>query len=69
MNLKQFEVIAKLIRSREPAKTGAKLVLIDQLRVKDAAEHCGLLSQSVTQTVTRFKEAEKLILTAFKSED
>lgn len=66
MTPEQFEAIAKLIRAREgPARSAARLVLIDGKRVKVAAEVCGLTSQSVSKAVRRFRETHALLCAAY----
>ena len=55
MTPKQFDLIAELIRSRDPAKKAAKLVLVHGLSNQEAAQTMGLLKTSVSATVLRFK--------------
>lgn len=62
----QFEVIAKLIRSREPVMSGAKLVLIDGFSGVDAAVTIGVSAQSISNTVKRFRVADAEIRQAYK---
>lgn len=61
----EFDLIASLIRSREPAKTGARLVLISKLRNIDAAKEVGVHINSVTNTVARFRSTHKEITKVF----
>lgn len=67
MTLDQFEVIAKLIRSREPVKTAAKFVLVDGMSNIDAATEMELSAQSVSNTVSRFRAAHEEIRRAYKA--
>jgi len=66
MTPEQFEAIAKLIRAREgPARSAARLVLMEGKRVKAAAEACALTSQSVSKAVRRFRETHALLCAAY----
>lgn len=62
----EFEVIAKLISSREPTKSAARRVLVDGVAPAGAAREVDLAAQSVSNTLRRFRNAEALILTAYK---
>lgn len=66
MNLAQFEAIATLISSREPAKSAARRVLVDGVENIEAAREFDLSRQSVSNTVGRFRAAEATILTAYR---
>lgn len=66
MTPEQFDAIAKLIRTREgPARSAARLVLIEGKKVKAAAEACALTSQAVSKAVRRFREAHALLCAAY----
>lgn len=67
LTLAQFEVIAKLLRSKEPAATAAKLVLVDGLAVKDVVLKTGMSQPSVSQAAKRYRDAHDLILTGYSS--
>ena len=58
MNITEFEVIAKLIRAREPVKTAVKLVLVDGKKGIEAADITGVSVQSVSNAVGRFRSAD-----------
>lgn len=62
----EFEVVATLIGSREPARTGAKLVMVSGWGPSDAAREVGLVPQSISNTVRRIRTADELILVAYK---
>jgi transposase len=62
----QFDVVAELLRSRDPARAAARLVLIDGASTSAAAEHCGVSSQSVSNALSRFKAADEKISQAYK---
>lgn len=61
----EFEVIAKFLRSEEPGKTAARLVLLEGKAVKVAVEATGLLQPSVSRTVKRFMAAHEQILSGY----
>ncbi|MBZ2207118.1 helix-turn-helix domain-containing protein [Massilia soli] len=61
----QFDVVAELLRSRDPARTAARLVLIDGATTSAAAERCGISSQSVSNAIARFKAADEKISSAY----
>ena len=61
----EFDVIAKLISSREPAKSAARRVMVDGIAPSDAAREAEITRQSVGNTLARFRAAEALILTAY----
>jgi len=65
MNIDEFKVIAKLIRSREPVMTAARLVLVEGKSGIDAAEITGVSAQSVSNTVVRFRNADAEIRRAY----
>jgi hypothetical protein len=65
MNLAEFEAIATLISSREPAKSAARRVLVDGVENIEAAREFLLSRQSVSNTVGRFRSAETTILGAY----
>lgn len=61
----QFDVIATLISSREPAKSAARRVLVDDVAPADAAREFDLRPQSVSNTLRRFRDADELIQKAY----
>jgi transposase len=61
----EFDLIAKLIRSREPVKSAAKLVLVTGLTAPDAARQVGVAYKSCANTVTRFRTTHKEIVKIF----
>jgi transposase len=58
MNIDEFKLIAKLIRSREPVMTAARLVLVEGKSGIEAAEITGVSVQSVSNTVVRFRNVD-----------
>ena len=65
MTAEQFEVLANLMRSREPAKTAARLVLVDGLAGVEAARQAGVTPQSVSNAVARYRAADAAIRGAY----
>jgi hypothetical protein len=61
----QHAVIAQLLRSREPSRTAARLVLVDGLTPTAAAAETGITQQAVSNVVGRYKAAHALILAAY----
>lgn len=61
----EFEVCAKFLRSEEPAKTAARLVLLEDKSVTEAVEGTGLLQPSVSRTVKRFRATHEQILSGY----
>lgn len=61
----EFTLIAKLIRSREPVKTAAKLVLVTGYTAPDAAREAGVAYKSCANTVARFRATHKEIVNIF----
>lgn len=65
MTSEQFEVLANLMRSREPAKTAARLVLVDGMAGVEAARQAGVTPQSVSNAVGRYRAADLAIRGAY----
>ena len=65
ITLAQFNAVAKLLRSREPVKTAARLVLVEGAARKDAMAATGVSGPAVSQAVKRYREAHKLISGAY----
>lgn len=61
----EFDTIAKLIRSRDPVRSAARLVLVCGKSSQEAAAQSGCSYNSVFNTVTRFKSAHKEIVSMF----
>ena len=62
----QFDAIATLISSREPAKSAVRRVLVDGITNIEAATEFGISRQSVSNTLARFRAADETIRTAYK---
>ncbi|MBN9424498.1 MAG: hypothetical protein BGO63_11300 [Candidatus Accumulibacter sp. 66-26] len=65
LTVHEFEVLAKILRSAEPVKTAAGMVLTEGRSVAEAVAATGLLQPSVSRTVKRFRVAQAQILTAY----
>lgn len=63
----QFDVVAELLRSREPVRTAVRMVLIDARTAKTAAADTGLVHQSVTNALRRYRNAHAKLLNAYAS--
>ena len=65
MTAKQFELLAKLLQSKEPVKSGARLVLLHNLPNVEAARIAGSTPQSVHRSVKRFIEVKDEVCKVF----
>lgn len=65
MNQKQFDALAKMLRSRDPSREAARLVLVEGLSRKNAADQTGLAGPSVSGVVKRFNAADSLMRDAY----
>lgn len=63
----QFEVVARLLQTKEPARTAARLVLIDGKRVTAAADQTGVLQPSVSRAVRRIRVQHEVLLAVYSS--
>lgn len=61
----QFEVVAKLLQTKEPARTAARLVLLEGKTVTAAAAEAGVLQPSASRAVKRCREAHAELLMAY----
>lgn len=64
----QFNLIAELIRSREPPRTAAYMVLVEGKSNKQALAalaESGLSGQSLSNTLTRFRKTHQAIVVAY----
>lgn len=68
MTSSEFELIAKLIKSREPVTTGARLVLLEKLANADAARAAGATPQPVHRSVKRFAKIHREITQTFSKD-
>lgn len=61
----EFEVVAKLLQSKEPATTAARLVMIEGKTVKEAVATTGCLQPAVSRIVRRCRETHVFILSGY----
>ena len=66
MTLQQFDLLARLLRSKEPVTTGAKHVLLHNVANAEAARTTGATAQSVHRAAKRFSELHEEIFTTYK---
>jgi len=66
MTADQFEVLAQLTRAREPAKTAARMVLVEGLIPADVARELEMSPQSVSNTVGRYREFDASVRAAYR---
>lgn len=62
----QFELIAKLIQSKEPAREGARLVLVEGKSNPEAYASAGISPQSLSNTLGRYRKAHADICLAYE---
>lgn len=67
MTQAQFEVVAELLRSREPVRTAVQMVLVEGSAAKEAADATGLAPQSVTNALRRYRNAHKKLRFAYQT--
>lgn len=65
MTQAQFDAVAELLRSREPVRTAARLVLVEGAATKDAAEAAGMQPNAVSNALGRYRNAHKKLLFAY----
>lgn len=63
---KEFDLIARLIRSKEPTRTGAFKVLVQGKANKDVIAELGITGPSLSNTLGRFRRTHKEILAVYK---
>jgi hypothetical protein len=61
MTPEQFEVVSKLIRSRDPVKSALKRVIFDGVTPTIAAQEFNLFPTSVFNSKRRYEAADTLI--------
>lgn len=61
----QFEVVAQALRTVEPARTAARLVLVEGYTITAAAALAGVLQPSASRVVKRCREIHEKILMAY----
>jgi hypothetical protein len=66
MTTSEFDLIAHLLRSKDPALAGARLVLLHQVPNADAARTVGATPQAVHRSAKRFQALYNEITRTFK---
>ena len=65
MTGEQFDMIARMIRAREPARSAARLVLVDGLTQADAARAHKMELNALSNAVRRYREFDRSIREAY----
>lgn len=65
MTQAQFEVVAELLRSREPVRTAVRLVLVEGATTKVAAEVAGMQPNAVSNALGRYRNAHRKLVVAY----
>ncbi|GIK74529.1 MAG: hypothetical protein BroJett021_35170 [Chloroflexota bacterium] len=66
---KQFDLIAKMIQSKEPPKSAAYLVLVKGKTNREAMAKTGISPQSLSNTLGRYRRTHLSILAAYEISD
>jgi transposase len=62
----QFDLLARLLQSKEPARSGARLVLVEGKSNPEAYTMAGISPQSLSNTLGRYRKAHADICQAYK---
>lgn len=62
----QFELLARLLQSKEPARSGARLVLVEGKSNPEAYTQAGISPQSLSNTLGRYRKAHSDICLAYE---
>jgi hypothetical protein len=65
LSKKQFDLVARLIRSRDPVRTAAYLVLVKGKSNQDAMSETGVSAASLSNTLTRYRTHHTEILKVY----
>lgn len=65
MSPAQFEVVAELLRSREPVRTAVRLVLVEGAATKTAALAAGMQPNAVSNALGRYRNAHRKLIAAY----
>lgn len=65
MNKHQFEFLARKLRSKEPAISAARLVLLHKVPPAEAAKSTGISIQSLSRSLKSFREMHTEILSLY----
>jgi hypothetical protein len=61
----QFDLLARLLQSKEPARAGARLVLVEGKSNPEAYALAGISPQSLSNTLGRYRKAHVDICKAY----
>jgi DNA-directed RNA polymerase specialized sigma24 family protein len=67
MTGEQFDVLARLTRAREPARSAARRVLVDGLSQADAAREFGMTPSALGNAVRRYRAWDADARLAYKA--
>jgi hypothetical protein len=67
MNRQEFDLIARLLKSKEPVISAVRLVIFKDTANADAARAVGCTPQAVHRSTKRFLALHKEICVAFKN--
>lgn len=65
MTGEQFDTIARMIRAREPARSAARLVLVNGLTQAEAARTHKMEPNALNNAVRRYREFDRAIREAY----
>lgn len=65
MTSDQFDVLARLTRGREPARSAVKRVLVDGISQADAAREFGMPPSALGNSVRRYRAFDALVRAAY----
>ena len=65
MTAEQFELLAKLLRSRGASREGCRLVLVDGMRQCDAARQLDVAPVLIAVALRHYRDAYAEIVTVF----
>ena len=65
MTIRQFEAVATALRSKEPAKTAARMILVEEKSYQEVMQATGMSSQAVSNALRRFRAMHAMLLAAY----
>jgi hypothetical protein len=66
MNKSEFDLVARLLKSKEPVISAVRMIVFDGVANADAARQVGVTPQAVHRSTKRFLALHKEICDAFK---
>lgn len=64
----QFATLAKIMETSEPLVEAVRMVLVDNVRVRDAVQKTEVKQPSISRAVSRYKAMHELILAGYQNE-